>query len=153
MRWTREEYIELLTYGRVKRPMLVELFGPLIGLEDEWRAQGATEDEINLTAFDFDYVPRVGCGGNTGLFGGFKTCVIEETADHVISRDELGRTVKLCKGRSLKLYRVGRKTSINVVLKPSFRKYSTLCQGARFVTNSMVARLLFAPFNKVATVF
>lgn len=100
MRWTREEYIELLTYGRVERPMFVELFGPLIGLENEWRAQGATEDEINMTAFDFDYVPKVACGGNTGLIVGFKKCVIEETADHVISRDELGRTVKLCKGRA-----------------------------------------------------
>lgn len=49
--------------------MFVELFGPLIGLEDEWRAQGASEDEINLTAFDFDYVDIAQCGGNTGILG------------------------------------------------------------------------------------
>ena len=100
MRWSREEYIELMTYGKVERQMFVELFGPLIGLEDEWRAAGATEEEINLTAFDFDYVPRCGCGGNTGLVGGFTPCVLEETAEHVISRDNLGRTVKLCKGKA-----------------------------------------------------
>lgn len=100
MRWSREEYIELMTHGKVQRPMLVELFGPLIGLEDEWRSQGATEEEISLKAFDFDYVPKVGCGANTGLLGGFKPCVIEESLTHVISRDTLGRTVKLCKGKA-----------------------------------------------------
>ena len=44
MKWTREQYIDLFTSDRVDRPMFVELFGPLIGLEDEWRAQGASED-------------------------------------------------------------------------------------------------------------
>ena len=42
MKWTREEYIELMTFGNVDRPMFVELFGPLVGLPEEWRAQGAT---------------------------------------------------------------------------------------------------------------
>ena len=100
MRWTREEYIELMTYGRIERPMLVELFGPLVGLEDEWRAQGASEDEIDLTAFDFDYVSKIPCGANTGILGGFTPCVLEENAQHIISRDNLGRTVKLCKGKA-----------------------------------------------------
>ena len=100
MRWTREEYIELMTYGRIERPMLVELFGPLVGLEDEWRAQGASEDEIDLTAFDFDYVSKIPCGANTGILGGFTPCVLEETAQHIISRDNLGRTVKLCKRKA-----------------------------------------------------
>ena len=98
MKWTREEYIELLTFGKVNKQMFVELFGPLIGLEDEWKKQGATEDQLNLTAFDFDYVPAVGCGGNTGLFGGYERKIIEDTAEYTISRDELGRTMKLPKG-------------------------------------------------------
>jgi len=38
VRWHREEYIELMTFGRVERPMFVELFGPLVGLEEQWRA-------------------------------------------------------------------------------------------------------------------
>ena len=63
MKWNREEYIELMTFGKIERQMFVELFGPLIGLDEEWRKQGATEDEINMLAFDFDYVPIVGCGG------------------------------------------------------------------------------------------
>ena len=41
MRWTRDEYLALVTFGDFPRPMFTELFGPLIGLEDEWRAQVA----------------------------------------------------------------------------------------------------------------
>ena len=100
MKWTREEYIEHMTFGSPDRAMLTELFGPLIGLEDEWKAQGASVQEIALTAFDFDYVPVIGCGGNTGVRGGFAPRVIEETAEHVISTDHLGRTVKLCRGKA-----------------------------------------------------
>ena len=98
MRWTREQYIELMTFGKVERQMFVELFGPLIGLDKEWKEQGATEEEINMTAFDFDYVPVIDCGGNTGAIHTFKTEVIEETDEYVISKDYLGRTVKLPKG-------------------------------------------------------
>ena len=43
-------------FSRVERPIFVELFSPLVGLEGEWRMQGASEDEINMTAFDFDHV-------------------------------------------------------------------------------------------------
>ena len=100
MRWSREEYIEHMTFGDSDKAMFVELFGPLIGLENEWRAQGASEDEIAMTAFDFDYVPLVSCGCNTGVFGGMKPRIIEDTPLHTISTDHLGRTVKLCKGKA-----------------------------------------------------
>lgn len=100
MRWSREEYIEHMTFGDSDKAMFVELFGPLIGLENEWRAQGASEDEIAMTAFDFDYVPLVSCGCNTGVFGGMKSKIIEDTPLHTISTDHLGRTVKLCKGKA-----------------------------------------------------
>ena len=98
MRFTREQYIEIMTFGPVERPMFVELFGLLVGLEDEWRAQGATQEEIDLVAFDWDYVEVAGCGAETGLFGAPETVLLEETDQHVIQRDGLGRTVKLCKG-------------------------------------------------------
>ena len=70
MQFHRKQYLDLMTFGHVERPMFVELFGPLVGLEDEWRAQGATPDEISLEAFDWDYVPVLNCGGATGVFGG-----------------------------------------------------------------------------------
>lgn len=98
MKWNREEYVELMTFGKVERQMFVELFGPLIGLETEWREQGAGNEEIEMYGFDWDYVPFVGCGGNTGLMGGYISRIIEDTSEYIIKTDELGRKVKLCKG-------------------------------------------------------
>lgn len=98
MKWTREEYIELITFGNFGRQMFTELFGPLIGLEEEWRLQGASEDELNMIGFDWDYVTTIGCGGKTGIMGGFPQKVLEETKNYIISTDEYGRTMKLIKG-------------------------------------------------------
>lgn len=100
MRWNREDYINLMTFGQVKQQMFVELFGPLIGLENEWLAQGASAGEIDLTDFDFDYVPVIDCGGNNGLHGGITPRTLEETADYLIEIDTFGRKTKLCKGKA-----------------------------------------------------
>lgn len=98
MRFTRNEYLDLMTFKPIQRQMLVELFGPLVGLEDEWRIQGASEEEVSLQAFDFDYVETVDCGGVTGIFGGSKKRVLEETDEWKIEQDEYGRRIKLIKG-------------------------------------------------------
>ncbi len=97
MQFTREAYLELMAFGPVERQMFVELFGPLIGLEDEWKAQGATLEEIEMIAFDWDYVPVLDCGGRIGIFHAPPPVVLEETADYIIQRDEYGRTTKLYK--------------------------------------------------------
>lgn len=98
MKWLREEYLDLMTFGEAPRAMFSELFGPLIGLDEEWRAQGASEDEISMIGFDWDYVPYMDCGGTCGPFHAPEAVVLEETDDYRIDRDYLGRTVKLCKG-------------------------------------------------------
>lgn len=100
MKFSKRKYLELMTFGDFERPMFVELFGPLVGLDNEWKAQGATQDEINMVAFDWDYVPVVQCGGNAGLFGGFEKIILEETGEYIIEQDELGRKTKICKGYS-----------------------------------------------------
>ena len=96
MLWNRRDYIDLMTGNHPKRQMFVELFGPLIGLEDEWRAQGASEDEISLSAFCFDSIPIVHAG-STGARDCFEPVTLEETEEYRIGRDYLGRTVKMCK--------------------------------------------------------
>ena len=78
--------------------MFCELFGPLVGLDDEWRKQGASEDEIAMTTFDWDYVLRTHVGENCGAITGLEPTVIEETPQHIISIDSMGRKNKLCKG-------------------------------------------------------
>ncbi|HPT97902.1 MAG TPA: uroporphyrinogen decarboxylase family protein [Armatimonadota bacterium] len=97
MRFSREQYLEYMTFGEFERPLFVELFGLLVGLEAEWRAQGATQEEIDLVAFDWDWVPVVNCGGHTGPRG-LPTVILEENERELIQRDALGRTVKLVKG-------------------------------------------------------
>lgn len=97
MRWDRQEYIDLVTFGQSKRPMFTELFGPLIGLEEEWRAQGASAEELDLSAFDFDYVDHVEFGGSAEIISGMEPKVLEDTPEYTISTDSYGRTVKLIK--------------------------------------------------------
>ena len=96
----RDQYLDYMTFRQVERPLLVELFGPLVGLEEEWRAQGAREDEIDLTVFGFDHVRRHGVQVNVGLIDGFEEQVLEETAEFVIRRDRYGRHAKLFKGKA-----------------------------------------------------
>ncbi|MCK4752028.1 MAG: hypothetical protein KAS75_01180 [Planctomycetes bacterium] len=97
MKFTRQQYIELMTFGNFERPMFSELFGPLIGLPEEWKAQGASQEEIDMIAFDWDYVPYIDCGANMGPFNTPPGQVIEETEEYIIERDHMGRTTKLCK--------------------------------------------------------
>ena len=60
MIWNRERYIAHSLFEDTRREMFCELFGPLHVLEQEWRLQGATEAEISMRAFDWDYVPMCG---------------------------------------------------------------------------------------------
>lgn len=100
MKLHKNDYLELMTFGHFERPMFAELFGPLVGLDSEWRTQGATPDEIGMIAFDWDYIPVVQCGANTGIFRGYEKKILEETSEHLIEQDELGRKMKICKGYS-----------------------------------------------------
>lgn len=101
MKFTRQQYLALMTGQDISRQMFVELFGPLIGLEEEWIAQGATQDEIDMVAFDWDYVPFIDCGANAFFNGSItEPRIISENKEHIIAIDALGRTTKLCKGTS-----------------------------------------------------
>ncbi len=97
MQFNREQYLNLMTFGEIERQMFSELFGPLVGLPEEWHKQGAAVDEINMTAFDWDYVPYVDCGGICTAFNKPEPELIEENNEYLIERDFLGRTTKLCK--------------------------------------------------------
>ena len=98
MQWNREEFLAHMRHEFTGKEMFCELFGLLGGLEKEWAAQGATEDEINLSAFGWDSVLLTYAPINNGPRSGLQTRVLEETAEHVISIDNYGRKTKLCKG-------------------------------------------------------
>ncbi len=94
----REEYLDFMTFRRPGPPMFTEIFGPIIGLKEEWEAQGATPEELDLSAFRYRCEARGGLPVSTGRLGGAPEVLIEETDAHRIWRDGLGRTMKLSKG-------------------------------------------------------
>lgn len=96
MHFTRQQYIDLITFKGDSRPMFVEIFGKLIGLEEEWRAQGASEAEIDLSAFNFDWVDKADAGAVCGMFPTFEPKELERGEGVIFSLDSFGRKTKLC---------------------------------------------------------
>jgi hypothetical protein len=94
----REEYLDFMTFQRNDRPLFDELFGPLLGLKEEWAAQGGTPAELDMSAFRYRRQSERGLPVNTGWMDGYPEEILEETAEYVIARDGYGRRVKLCKG-------------------------------------------------------
>ena len=93
----REEYLDYMTFRSNHRPLFTEIFGPLLGLKEEWAAQGALPSEIDLSAFQFRFPAEAGLPVQTGWLGGEALVILEETADVLIYRDPLGRRMELQK--------------------------------------------------------
>lgn len=93
----REEYLDYMTFRRKDRPLFTEIFGPLLGLKEEWAAQGATPGEIDFSAFTYRRPMWGGVPVQTGWIGGDEAVVLEENADILIIRDERGRRMRLSK--------------------------------------------------------
>jgi hypothetical protein len=87
-----------MTFTSPGPPMFTEIFGPLVGLKEEWADQGAGPDELDLSAFRYRCPMEGGVPVSTGFIGGGKEEILEETDEHIIARDARGRRVKLCKG-------------------------------------------------------
>ena len=93
----RREFLDHMTFQRNDRPLFTEIFGPLIGLKEEWEEQGATPEELDFSAFRYRCEARAGVPVNTGRNGGYPEAVLEETETYRIWRDGLGRTMKMPK--------------------------------------------------------
>ena len=94
----REEYIDYMTFQRNDRPLFTEIFGPIIGLKEEWEAQGATPEELDFSAFTFRCIDAGSVPVNVGWIGGETEEVLEDNDEYRLVRDVMGRTVKLLKG-------------------------------------------------------
>ncbi|MHC4871736.1 MAG: uroporphyrinogen decarboxylase family protein [Planctomycetota bacterium] len=93
----REEFLDHMTFQKNTRPLFTEIFGPLIGLKEEWEEQGAVPEELDFSAFRYQCESRFRVPVNCGRIGGFKEEVIEDTEEVKIWKDNLGRTMKLPK--------------------------------------------------------
>ena len=80
----REEFLDYMTFQSNQRPLFTELFGPLLGLKEEWEEQGAGPQELDFSAFRYRYEARHGVGVKTGRLGGLPEETIEETDEHRI---------------------------------------------------------------------
>ncbi|MBN8215409.1 MAG: hypothetical protein J0L75_02155 [Spirochaetes bacterium] len=97
---SREEYLEIMGFKRPGTALFKEIFGPLVGLRDEWRAQGATADELSWKAFRFRQACTFGLPIQTGWRGPDESSLIEESPDHLLFRDERGTLSKIFKKSS-----------------------------------------------------
>ncbi len=97
MIWERQEYLDHMTFASSGREFFTELFGLLIGLDEQWRAQGASEDELTLEAFGWDYVKYASVGFDISPHSGIQPKVISENESEQLSIDALGRRMKLSK--------------------------------------------------------
>jgi hypothetical protein len=95
--WKREEYIAHMNFEYTGREMFCEIFGILVGLDNEWKAQGATNGELTLSAFDWDYVLKTHTGANCRAITGIEPRILEDNDEYAISIDSYGRKAKLCK--------------------------------------------------------
>lgn len=94
----REEYLDYMTFARNERPLFTEIFGPGPGLKEEWKAQGATPEELDLSAFRYRRAMDGGLPVATGWTGGDPETILEETPQYIIARDRMGRRMKLSRG-------------------------------------------------------
>ena len=97
MKLNREQYLSHMLFQGSDREWFCEIFGPLPQLKKEWQAQGATQEQLNLTAFDWDNMDAMVLAGGTWPLTGLQSKIIEDTAEQTLAIDYLGRHTKLIK--------------------------------------------------------
>lgn len=93
----RNEYLSWMTFGESKTVPFTEMFGPMVGVKEDWEQQGATPEELNFSAFSYQSPKVFTIPVNTGRINAFQE-LIEETENEIHYRDDLGRTLVLHKG-------------------------------------------------------
>ncbi len=94
----REEFLNHMTFKSNERPLFTEIFGPIVGLKEEWETQGATPEELDFSAFDYRAPKTSGIAANAGGRMDAWCKIVEETDQVIRYRDDLGRALTLEKG-------------------------------------------------------
>ncbi len=93
----REEYLDAMTF-KGGGPLFTEIFGPLVGLKEEWEEQGASPAELDLSAFRY----RAPLTAGLKLCAGFRLgSWRRQTADDGLDisyEDDLGRRLSMRRG-------------------------------------------------------
>jgi uroporphyrinogen-III decarboxylase len=93
----REEYLDYMTFKSRDRVLYREIFGPLLGLKEEWIDQGASPDELDLSAYTYRQPLFYHTGLNTDYCGPDQSEMLEDTPEHFIYRNEEGIKHKMIK--------------------------------------------------------
>jgi len=94
---SRVDYLDWMTFQGGKNIPFTEIFGPIIGLKEEWEEQGASPEELDFSAYRYRIPRTAGVAISTGRLGVSQT-LIEETDELIRYRDDLGRIMRLEKG-------------------------------------------------------
>ena len=89
-----------MTFKSNDGPLFTETFGPLVGLKEEWAEQGATDEELDLSAFRYRAPMRGWIPVHCGWLHRKKQEVVEESSEFLITLDHMGRRMKLMKGKA-----------------------------------------------------
>ncbi len=92
----REQFLDWMTFKGGDKIPFTEIFGPIIGLKEEWFEQGASEAELDFSAFNYREPQFHRIGVSTGRLGAFQK-VIEESEEDIIYIDDLDRRLRLCR--------------------------------------------------------
>jgi len=91
----RKTYIEHMTFEKNHGPLYTEIFGPLVGLKEEWEEQGATSGELDFSAYRYRCPAYFDIPVNTGRLGSEIRTIVERTDEYEIYKDNLGRNMKV----------------------------------------------------------
>ena len=89
----REEYLDYMTFRADGRPLFTGIYSPLVGLKDEWAVQGATHEELDLSAFPFRHTQFGYLPVATGWLGESREEILVETGEVVLARNSRERLV------------------------------------------------------------
>lgn len=96
----REEYLDYLTFKSNLRTLYREHLGPFVGLKEEWQAQGASEAELDLSAFIYREALTFDCGIFTGYFGPDQSEILSYSDEEIVYRNFMGIKHRLLRGSS-----------------------------------------------------
>jgi hypothetical protein len=96
----REEYLDHMTFKANVRTLFREHLGPFVGLKEEWKAQGASDAELDFSAFHYCEPLFYDCGIFTGYYGPDLTEIISDDDEAIVYRDFMGVRTKIIKASS-----------------------------------------------------
>lgn len=93
----REEYLDHMTFRSNVRTLYREHLGPFIGLKEAWKEEGASEAELDFSAFRYNEALLHDCGIFSGYYGPDLSEVESEDEREIVYRNHMGIRHKIIK--------------------------------------------------------